>query len=85
MARKPDPMRDMKAAVVSVVAEARANAEAAIETARGVAESTRLRGEALRANPEIIEQIYAQRSGGWCPPTATTCIVGASALGMRVE
>jgi regulator of protease activity HflC (stomatin/prohibitin superfamily) len=64
-------------------AEARANADAEIERARGVAESTRLRGEALRANPEIIDQIYAQRSGGWCPPRATTCIVGASALQYR--
>lgn len=66
-------------------AEARANADAQIETARGIAESTRLRGEALRANPEIIEQIYAERSGGWCPPRATTCIVGSSAIQHRVE
>lgn len=63
-------------------AEARANAEAAIETARGVAESTRLRGEALRANPEIIEQIYAERSQGLCPPKATTCILGQGAWGL---
>ncbi|MCE3290012.1 MAG: stomatin/prohibitin-like protein [Caulobacter sp.] len=63
-------------------AEARANAEAAIETARGIAESTRLRGEALRANPEIIEQIYAERSQGLCPPKATTCILGQGAWGL---
>jgi regulator of protease activity HflC (stomatin/prohibitin superfamily) len=63
-------------------AEARANAEAAIETARGVAESTRLRGEALRANPEIIDQIYAERSQGLCPPKATTCILGQGAWGL---
>lgn len=63
-------------------AEARANANAAIETARGVAESTRLRGEALRANPEIIDQIYAERSTGLCPPRATTCILGQGAWGM---
>lgn len=63
-------------------AEARANAEAAIETARGVAESTRLRGEALRANPEIIEQIYAEKSQGLCPPKATTCILGQGAWGL---
>ncbi len=63
-------------------AEARANAEAAIETARGIAESTRLRGEALRANPEIIDQIYAERSQGLCPPRATTCILGQGAWGL---
>lgn len=63
-------------------AEARANAEAAIETARGIAESTRLRGEALRANPEIIEQIYAERSQGLCPPKASTCILGQGAWGL---
>ena len=63
-------------------AEARALAEAKIEEARGVAESTRLRGEALRANPEIIEQIYAERSQGLCPPRATTCILGQGAWGL---
>ena len=63
-------------------AEARANAEAAIETARGVAESTRLRGEALRANPEIIQQIYAERSQGLCPPGTDTCIIGQGAWGL---
>lgn len=63
-------------------AEAEANAAAQIETARGIAESTRLRGEALRANPEIIDQIYAERSMGLCPPRATTCILGAGAWGL---
>jgi len=63
-------------------AEARANAEAAIETARGIAESTRLRGEALRANPEIIQQIYAERSQGLCPPGTETCIIGQGAWGL---
>lgn len=63
-------------------AEARANAEAAIETARGIAESTRLRGEALRANPEIIQQIYAERSQGLCPPGTDTCIIGQGAWGL---
>lgn len=63
-------------------AEAEANAAAQIETARGIAESTRLRGEALRANPEIIEQIYAERSSGLCPPKATTCILGQGAWGL---
>ena len=59
-----------------------ANAAAQIETARGIAESTRLKGEALRANPEIIEQIYAERSMGLCPPKATTCILGTGAWGL---
>ncbi|CAN1495100.1 HflC Membrane protease subunits, stomatin/prohibitin homologs [Caulobacteraceae bacterium] len=63
-------------------AEARANAEAAIETARGIAESTRLRGEALRANPEIIQQIYAEKSQGLCPPGTDTCIIGQGAWGL---
>ncbi len=63
-------------------AEARANAEAAIETARGIAESTRLRGEALRANPEIIQQIYAEKSHGLCPPGTDTCIIGQGAWGL---
>lgn len=63
-------------------AEAEANAAAQIETARGIAESTRLRGEALRANPEIIDQIYAERSAGLCPPKATTCILGSGAWGL---
>lgn len=63
-------------------AEAEANAAAQIETARGVAESIRLRGEALRANPEIIQQIYAERSSGICPPTVKTCIIGNGAWGI---
>lgn len=63
-------------------AEARANANAAIETARGEAESIRLRGDALRSNPEIVEQIYAQRSQGLCPPSADTCIIGQGAWGL---
>lgn len=66
-------------------AEARANAEAAIETARGIAESTRLRGEALRANPEIIQQIYAERSAGLCPPGTETCIIGQGAWGLATQ
>lgn len=57
-------------------AEARANANAAIETARGEAESIRLRANALQSAPELIDQIYAQRSQGLCPPRATTCIIG---------
>jgi regulator of protease activity HflC (stomatin/prohibitin superfamily) len=63
-------------------AEAEANAAAQIETARGIAESTRLKGEALRANPEIIDQIYAERSAGLCPPRATTCIIGQGSWGL---
>ena len=57
-------------------AEARANANALIETARGEAESIRLRGDALRANPQLIDQIYAQSSQGLCPPRASKCIIG---------
>lgn len=64
------------------VAKATADANARIEEARGEAESTRLRGEALRSNPEIIDQIYAERSQGLCPPKATTCILGQGAWGL---
>ena len=67
---------------VQRVAEARANANAQIETARGEAESIRLRGDALRANPQLIDQIYAQRSQGLCPPRASTCIIGQGAWGL---
>jgi regulator of protease activity HflC (stomatin/prohibitin superfamily) len=61
-------------------AEARANAQAAIETARGEAESIRLRAEALRSAPELISQIYAERSKGFCPPGTQTCIIGQNGL-----
>ena len=60
-------------------AEARANANAQIEQARGEAESIRLRAQAIASNPQLIEQIYAERSKGICPPTARVCIVGAGA------
>ena len=63
-------------------AEARANAQAAIETARGEAESIRLRAAALRDSPALIDQIYAQRSQGLCPPRASTCIIGQGAWGL---
>jgi len=38
------------------VAQAKAQADARIETARGYAEATRLQAEALRANPEVLRQ-----------------------------
>lgn len=60
-------------------AQAHAQAQVTIEKARGVAEATKLRGEALRSNPEIIQQIWAEKSKGICPPTARTCIVGSGA------
>lgn len=61
--------------------EIRANAvaNATIATARGEAESIRLRAEALRNNPEIVQQIYAERSAGLCPPGTQTCIIGSAA------
>lgn len=66
-------------------AEAEANAAAVIETARGEAESIRLRGDALRANPELIAQIYAQRSRGYCPPNTQTCIIGQNGLALEQQ
>lgn len=64
------------------VAVAKAEADSKVETAKGEAESMRLRGDALRSNPEIVEQIYAERSQGLCPPKATTCILGQGAWGL---
>jgi regulator of protease activity HflC (stomatin/prohibitin superfamily) len=46
------------------VAQAKAEAEQQIETARGEAESIRIRGEALRANPEVARlQAIAKWNG----------------------
>ena len=46
------------------VGQARAEAEQQIETARGEAESIRIRGEALRANPEVARlQAIAKWNG----------------------
>jgi regulator of protease activity HflC (stomatin/prohibitin superfamily) len=67
------------------VAQAKAEADARIEQARGEAESIRLKGEALRASPEVVQQIYAQRSMGLCPPAAHTCIIGANAWSLVPE
>lgn len=58
---------------------ATAAANAQIAAAKGEAESIRLRAEALRNNPEIVQQIYAERSAGICPPGTQTCIVGSGA------
>lgn len=62
--------------------EIRAVAQAAADVAKaqGDADAARLRGAALRANPEIIEQIYAERSKGLCPPGTQTCIIGQNGL-----
>jgi regulator of protease activity HflC (stomatin/prohibitin superfamily) len=57
-------------------AEAEANAAATIATAEGEARALELKGAALRANPQIVEQIYARRSQGLCPPGVKTCIIG---------
>lgn len=68
------------------VAVATAEAQAKVEEAKGEAESIRLKGEALRTSPEVVEQIYAQRSRGWCPPKAQVCILGTtSPLGLPVN
>jgi regulator of protease activity HflC (stomatin/prohibitin superfamily) len=46
------------------VAQAKAEAEQQIETARGEAESIKIRGEALRANPEVVRlQAIAKWNG----------------------
>lgn len=51
-------------------AEAQANAN--IAQARGEAESTRIRAEALRANPEILQQMWIERWNGVLPTTQVT-------------
>lgn len=61
---------------------ARAQAAATVATAEGEARAIELRAAALRASPEVIEQIYAQRSAGLCPPRATTCIIGSGSWGL---
>ncbi len=61
------------------VAQAAAEADRQIAEARGLAESTRLRAEALRANPEVLRQQEIERWNGMCPLNVKTCIVGADA------
>lgn len=61
------------------IAQAKAEADAKIEAARGDAEATRLRAEALRTNPEILRQDEINRWNGMCPLNVKTCIVGAGA------
>lgn len=63
------------------VAKAKAEADAKIESARGDAESAKLKGDALKANPEVIRQLEIERwSGTGCPIGAKTCILGGAAL-----
>ena len=66
-----------KTAAEAGVAVANANADKRIAEARGLAESTRLQGEALRANPEVLRQKEIERWNGICPLNTRTCIVGA--------
>ncbi|MDB5432036.1 MAG: band 7 protein [Caulobacter sp.] len=65
-----------KTAAEAGVAVANANADKRIAEARGLAESTRLQGEALRANPEVLRQKEIERWNGICPLNTRTCIVG---------
>ncbi len=61
---------------------AKAEADARVEVARGQAESTRLRAEALRANPEVLRQMEIERWQGLCPLDTDTCILGQGAWGL---
>lgn len=61
------------------VAQATAEADRQIAEARGLAESTRLRAQALRANPEVLRQQEIERWNGMCPLNVKTCIVGGDA------
>lgn len=62
------------------VAQAKAEADAQIEAARGRAESTRMEAEALRANPEVLRQREIERWKGLCPLNTHTCIIGAGSV-----
>jgi regulator of protease activity HflC (stomatin/prohibitin superfamily) len=62
------------------VAQATAEANARIETARGLAESTRLQAEALRANPEVLRQKEIENWKGLCPLNVKTCILGQGVI-----
>lgn len=48
-----------------------AQANADIAKARGDAESTRIRGEALRSNPQILQQLWIEKWSGDLPSTMT--------------
>ena len=66
-------------ATLQKVAQAEAEANRKIAEARGLAESTRLKAEALRANPEILRQQEIEAWKGLCPLNVKTCIIGGDA------
>lgn len=51
----------------AAVALAKGQADSEIERARGEAESARLRGIAIRANPQILEQLWIEKWDGTLP------------------
>jgi regulator of protease activity HflC (stomatin/prohibitin superfamily) len=53
------------------VATVRANANARIEQAKGLAEATRVEGEAIRTNPEILRQRAIEKWDGTLPKIVT--------------
>lgn len=59
------------------VAEAQAREKVAI--AEGDADAYRLRGEALRANPQVLEQQEISKWSGLCPRKEGTCVLGEGA------
>lgn len=52
-------------------ARATAQANAKIAEAKGEAEATRIRGEALRTNPQILQQMWIEKWDGTLPSTVT--------------
>jgi regulator of protease activity HflC (stomatin/prohibitin superfamily) len=66
-------------ATLQKVAQANAESDRKIAEARGLAEATRLRAEALRANPEVLRQEEIAKWNGMCPLNVKTCIVGGDA------
>lgn len=61
------------------VAVAEAQAAEKVAVAQGDADAIRLRGEALRAYPQVLEQEEIRRWTGLCPRNSGTCMLGGDA------
>lgn len=70
------------AAARARVAVAQAEAEVRVTEAQGIADANRIRGEALRTNPEILRQMEIERYRGLCPLGTQTCVLGQGATAL---
>lgn len=61
------------------VAVAEAQAAEKVAIAQGDADAYRLRGDALRANPQVLEQQEISKWTGLCPRRGGTCVLGNGA------